>query len=227
MQKRLVWDLPVRLFHWILAICLVVQWFTAEVIDNAMDFHFYLGYFILGLILFRLIWGFIGPKYARFNSFVAGPKAMINYLKSLGSDNYTPPVGHNPVGGLMLPLVLILVAIQGITGLFTSDDIVHSGPYYHTVSDAIQTSLQWLHHQVFSFLWIFIAVHITVILWYRFGLKHDLIKPMFHGKKTVNEDQAIGHSQLLKALILMVLVAVFIYWLVEIAPPIPELDFYY
>ena len=184
-------------------------------------------YFILGLVIFRLIWGFVGPKYARFSSFLAGPKAMLNYIKSMGSQNYVPPIGHNPIGGLFLSLVLILVTIQGISGLFTSDDIVHSGPYYHTISDALQKSLQWLHHQTFSLLWIFIAVHIAMVFWYKYGLKHDLIKPMLHGKKAVTQDQAIAHSQLLKALIVMILVAIFLYWLVEIAPPIQEDDFYY
>ncbi len=227
MQKRLVWDLPVRLFHWLLALSLVLQWLTAEVLENAMDLHFYLGYFTIGLIIFRIIWGFIGPKYARFDSFLAGPKAMFTYLNSLKSSSYTPPVGHNPVGGLMLPVVLVLVAIQGITGLFTSDDIVHSGPYYHTASEGLQEVLQWLHHQIFHILWIFIAIHICVIFWYKFALKHDLIKPMFHGKKAVSERQSIAHSQLVKAFILMVIVAVFIYWLVEILPPAQEYDFYY
>ncbi|MDU0353066.1 cytochrome b/b6 domain-containing protein [Paraglaciecola aquimarina] len=227
MQKRLVWDLPVRLFHWILAISLVVQWFTAEVIENAMDFHFYLGYFILGLIIFRLIWGFIGTKYAKFSSFIAGPKAMLAYLRALMNREDTSTIGHNPVGGLMLPLVLTLVGIQAVTGLFTSDDIVHSGPYYDSVSSSVQKTLQWLHHQTFSFLWIFVAIHIVAILWYKFALKHDLIRPMFNGKKVVTEQQAIANSQLLKAVILMVVVAVFVYWLVEINPPIPEDDFYY
>lgn len=227
MQKRLVWDLPVRLFHWILAVCLVIQWFTAEVIEDAMDFHFYLGYFILGLIIFRLLWGFMGTKYARFSSFIAGPKAMFSYLKSLINKSPEETVGHNPVGGLMLPLVLLLVGIQAVTGLFTSNDIVHAGPYYETVSNSLQSTLQWLHHKTFSFLWIFIAVHIIAICWYKFAIKHDLIKPMFHGKKSVTETQAIAHSQLLKAVILIVVVAVFVYWLVEINPPIPEDDFYY
>ncbi|WP_158972387.1 cytochrome b/b6 domain-containing protein [Paraglaciecola sp. L3A3] len=227
MQKRLVWDLPVRLFHWILAICLVTQWFTAEVIEDAMDFHFYLGYFILGLIIFRLIWGFIGTKYAKFSSFIAGPKAMFAYIKALMNKQDTSTIGHNPVGGLMLPLVLLLVGIQATTGLFTSDDVVHSGPYYGTVSDSLQSIMQWLHHQTFSFLWIFIAVHILVICWYKFALKHDLIRPMLHGKKMVTEQQAIANSQLLKAIIVMIVVAVFVYWLVEINPPIPEMDYYY
>ncbi|MCF2950479.1 cytochrome b/b6 domain-containing protein [Paraglaciecola aquimarina] len=227
MQKRLVWDLPVRLFHWILAVCLVIQWFTAEVFEDAMDFHFYLGYFILGLIIFRLIWGFIGTKYARFSSFIAGPKAMIHYIKCLIKKQDTSTIGHNPVGGLMLPLVLILVGIQATTGLFSTNEIVHSGPYYQTVSDSVQSVLQWLHHKTFSFLWIFIAIHIAVILWYKFALKHNLVSPMFHGKKVVTEQQSIAHSQILKAIVLAIIVAVFVFWLVEIAPPIPEVDFYY
>lgn len=227
MQKQLVWDLPVRLFHWILAICLVTQWFTAEVFADAMDIHFYLGYFILGLIIFRLIWGFIGPKYARFSSFLRGPKAMFHYLQSLKNKSPEHVVGHNSVGGLMLPLVLLLVGIQAITGLFTTNEIVHSGPYYGSISDSLQKITQWLHHQTFSFLWIFIALHIVAISWYQIGLKYDLIRPMFHGKKSVSAADSISSSQLVKAIILMALVAAFVYWLVIIAPPVIEYDYYY
>jgi cytochrome b len=169
----------------------------------------------------------MGTKYAKFNSFIAGPETMLSYIKSLINKQPLETVGHNPVGGLMLPLVLLLVGIQAITGLFTSDDIVHSGPYFQTISDSLQSVMQWLHHQTFSFLWIFIAFHIVAICWYKFAVKHDLIKPMFNGKKVVSEEQAIAHSQLLKAIILVIVVAVFVYWLVEINPPVIEDDFYY
>jgi cytochrome b len=226
MQKRLVWDLPVRLFHWLLVASLLLQWLSAEIIDDAMDIHFYNGYFLLGLILFRFIWGFIGTRHARFSQFICSPNVILAYLKNLFSQNYVPSTGHNPLGGLMLPAVLLLVAIQGTSGLFTSDDIVHSGPYYQSVSDTWQSIFQWLHHTTFNLIWAVVAIHLAAIGLYTLKFKHDLVSPMLHGKKAVAKQDAIPHSQLLKALILAIGVAVFFYWLVEIAAPIPTYDYY-
>ena len=123
MKKNLVWDIPVRLFHWLLVLCLLGQWITAEVLENAMDIHFYIGYFTLGLIIFRLIWGFVGTKYAKFSSFMAGPKAILAYLKSVKSKQHILSIGHNALGGLLLPAVIILVGLQAISGLFTTDEM--------------------------------------------------------------------------------------------------------
>lgn len=226
MKKQLVWDIPVRLFHWLLVTCIFAQWFTAEVLDDAMDVHFYIGYFTLGLIIFRLIWGFVGTKYAKFSSFIAGPKAMSSYLSSLVSGQHTFSVGHNSVGGLILPAVIILVGLQAISGLFTSDDIVYSGPYYDSANADIQQWMQWLHHNIFDVLLAIIGLHIVAIGWYLFFLKQNLIRPMLDGKKAVAEKDSIGHSQLIKAILIMCLVAIFIYWLVEINPP-PIEEYYY
>lgn len=227
MKRNLVWDIPVRLFHWLLVFCLCGQWLTAEVLEDAMDIHFYIGYFTLGLIIFRLIWGFFGTKYAKFSSFIAGPKTMLAYLKSIGSKQHTFSIGHNSVGGLILPAVIILVGLQAISGLFTSDDILYTGPYYDSASDDLQQWMQWLHHNIFDLLLAIIGLHLVAIGWYLFFLKHNLIKPMLDGKKAVSTKDSISHSQLVKAIVIMCLVAVFIYWLVEINPPPIDDGYYY
>ncbi|MFT4810159.1 MAG: cytochrome b [Paraglaciecola sp.] len=225
MKKNLVWDIPVRLFHWLLVLCLFGQWLTTEVLENAMDIHFYIGYFTLGLIIFRLLWGFFGTKYAKFSSFLAGPKAIISYLCTLTSMQKIYSTGHNPLGGLLLPAVLILVGLQAISGLFTSDDIVSAGPYYDSANSTIQNWMQWLHHNIFDVLVGLIVIHLLAISWYKWGLKHDLITPMLTGYKAVETSKAVAHSKLVTALLLAIGVAIFVYWLVEINPP--SIDEYY
>lgn len=226
MKQNLVWDIPVRLFHWLLVLCLLGQWLTAEVLEDVMDIHFYIGYFTLGLIIFRLIWGFIGTKYAKFSSFMGGPKAILSYLRSLKSKQKNFTTGHNPVGGLLLPAVLILIGLQAISGLFTSDDIVSAGPYYDSANSALQKLMQWLHHNIFDVLMGLVVIHLLAIFWYRWGLKHDLIIPMLTGRKGVEATKAIAHSQLIKALLLAIAVGFFVYWLVEINPA-PIEEYYY
>jgi cytochrome b len=226
MQKHLVWDLPLRLFHWLLVFCLFGQWLTVEVLDDAKDIHFYIGYFTLGLIIFRLIWGFIGTKYAKFSSFIAGPNVILDYLQSLTSKQKSFTTGHNALGGLLLPVVLILVGLQAISGLFTSDDIVSAGPYYDIANSTIQECMQWLHHNIFDVLIGLIVIHLFAIAWYRWALKHDLITPMLTGRKGVDVSNAIAHSKLIKALVLAIAVGIFVYWLVEINPP-PVEEYYF
>jgi cytochrome b len=226
MKKNLVWDIPVRLFHWLLVLSLFGQWLTAEVLENSMHIHFFIGYFTLGLIIFRLLWGFFGTRYAKFSSFIAGPKAIIGYLQTLVSKQKTVTTGHNPLGGLLLPAVLILVGLQAISGLFTSDDIVSAGPYYDTVNSTIQKWMQWLHHNVFDVLIGLVVIHVLAITWYQWGLKHDLITPMLTGKKVIETSKGIPHSKLVRALILAIVVVFFVYWLVEINPP-PVEEYYY
>jgi cytochrome b len=226
MKKYLVWDIPVRLFHWLLVLCLFGQWLTTEVLENSMDIHFYIGYFTLGLIIFRLLWGLFGTRYSKFSSFIAGPKAIISYLRSLTSKQKNYTTGHNPLGGLLLPAVLILVGLQAISGLFTSDDIVSAGPYYDSANSAIQQWMQWLHKNIFDVLMSLVVIHLLAIIWYRLGLKHDLITPMLTGQKIVDASKGITHSKLVKALILAIVVGIFVYWLVEINPP-PLEEYYY
>ena len=225
MKKHLVWDIPVRLFHWLLVACLFGQWLTAEVLEDTMQIHFYIGYFTLGLIIFRLVWGFIGTKYAKFNSFISGPKAIFRYLRSLKAKQKSFTIGHNPLGGLILPAVLLLVGLQAVSGLFTSDDIISAGPYFDSADSTLQKWMQWLHHNIFDVLIGIVVIHLLAIAWYRIAFKHNLITPMLSGHKAVEASKGIAHSKLVRALFIAIVVAVFVYWLVEINPP--AVEYYY
>ncbi|MGS2721479.1 cytochrome b/b6 domain-containing protein [Paraglaciecola aestuariivivens] len=226
MNKYLVWDLPTRLFHWLLVMALLAQWITVKVLDDALWLHAYIGYFTLGLVVFRILWGIWGTKYAKFSQFIAGPKAIFGYLKALFSGQTKLWAGHNPLGGWMLPSTLLLVGIQGVSGLFATDDILTQGPYYSVVDQTWQNTLQWLHANTYYIILGLAGVHILAILSYKWFLHLPLTLAMLNGKKPVDKSQGIKHSKLGLALLLAILVGVFMYWLVGINPP-PIEEYYY
>ena len=167
MQKTLIWDLPTRLFHWLLVVSLLAQYATAEWLDNAIQWHFYIGYFTLFLVVFRIMWGVAGTQYAKFSSFVTGPGRVINYLKTLFDRDSAPSVGHNPLGGWFVIVMLVLVAIQAISGLFMTDDIFLDGPYRQLAGDETLELMNTLHHLAFDLLLYVIALHIGAIMFQR------------------------------------------------------------
>ena len=124
---HLVWDLPTRVFHWWLTLSLVASWITAEAGFEWTQWHIYLGYCALGLVLFRLMWGVVGTRHARFGSFLRGPFQVIRYARTLPEASAPAYAGHNPLGGWMVILLLLLVAVQAVTGLFISDDVFFAG----------------------------------------------------------------------------------------------------
>ncbi len=227
-EKRLVWDLPTRLFHWLLALDILGLYLTAQAGDPIMEWHFRLGYVALGLVVFRIIWGFVGPRHARFSTFLAGPGTVFRYLATfLRRDSVAAP-GHNPVGALMVILLLLMVGFQAITGLFTSDDIVFAGPYNGAVDGALAAKLGGWHHLNFSILQWAILAHVVAVLFYLVFKRQNLIGAMFSGRKpahVVSETEAISGSQLVKALIIAAIVAAGIWYLVASAPPPAEISF--
>jgi len=225
MKKQLIWDLPVRLFHWLLVLCLAGQYITAELLDGYMDVHFYIGYFTLGLIIFRLIWGFVGPKHSRFSNFISSPIATFHYFKLFIQRKNPKYTGHNPLGGWIVPVVLLLVGLQSVSGLFVNDDVLYQGPYYSAVDSELQSTFQWLHHNLFDVIIAVIVLHLLAIAWYQLVLKYLLIGAMFHGKKVAKT--GIPGSKILLALVLIALITVFIYWLVVINVPVVEEEFYF
>jgi cytochrome b len=222
-EKRLVWDLPLRLFHWLFSISILASWYTAEV--DEMEIHFWLGYFMIGLILFRLVWGFIGPRHARFSSFLKRPPAIWLYARSIGRGEHPQSIGHNPLGGLMVIAMLILAGAQAATGLFATDDIIWAGPYNPAVSGETAETLTSFHHFNFNVILGAIVLHLIAIAFYAFAKRHYLVPPMLHGMKlatVVPEHEAIASSQGLKALIVAAVSAAAVWWLVSAAPPPPE-----
>jgi cytochrome b len=219
-EKRLVWDLPLRLFHWLFASSIFASWYTAEI--EEMEIHFWLGYFMIGLIVFRLIWGFIGPRHARFSSFLKRPPAIWLYLKGVTNRVSTQTVGHNPLGGLMVVAMILLAGAQATTGLFATDDIIWAGPYNPSVSGALAEKLTAFHHYNFNVILGAIGLHLLAIAFYAFGKRQNLVPPMLHGHKLaslVPEHEAIASSQLLKAVIVIAISGGAVWWLVSAAPP--------
>ncbi len=227
MEQKLIWDIPTRLFHWLLVFSLVGQYVTAELMDNAMQWHFYLGYFTLGLIIFRIIWGFVGSDYARFGQFLYGPKAVVGYLSTLFARNSHAHAGHNPLGGWVVVVMITLVMIQAVSGLFMTDDVFLDGPWRSAVEDATLDTMSFLHNNVFNVLLAVIVLHIAAIGFYAVYKKQRLAPAMVHGKKTTAE-KGITSSRLLAAIIAALISAGVVYYVVEIAPPeAAEEEFYY
>jgi cytochrome b len=225
-EKRLVWDLPLRLFHWLLVLSMTASWITAELGFDWMQVHMYLGYGTIGLVVFRVIWGFIGPRHARFANFLSGPSGIWRYAKGLAAGTMIQTAGHNPLGGISVIVMLVLVAFQTATGLFATDDIVWSGPYNPAVSGAVADRLTSLHHLNFNIILVAVALHIMAIAFYFLVKKQNLVAAMLHGKKLVPEHEAISKSEVVKALIVIVISAGLVYWLVSSAPVPPDDNYF-
>ncbi len=228
-HKKLVWDLPLRLFHWLFAVFVFAAWYTAEQKSELIELHMLLGYFLLGLVIFRILWGFVGTRHSRFSSFFPTPSRLVNYFKSFASEQPIQYTGHNPAGSLMVLLMIILILMQSVSGLYMSDDVFSSGPYQGSMGDEFDQAMKFIHYNVFDVMIGAIALHIAVVFYYRIKKKRDLITPMVTGKKPVHNidnDDAITSSRILLAVIIALLVAAFVYWLVVVNAPVEE-AFYY
>lgn len=189
-RKVRVWDLPTRLFHWSLAACIAGSLVSVNLGGNAVGWHFRFGYAILALLLFRLLWGFAGPRYARFASFPPSPAAALRYLR--GERSASP--GHNPLGALSVYAMLAALALQAGTGLFATDDIMWDGPLKHLVSNAASATLTRVH-KINRFVVIaLIVLHLASIAWYGFARKERLVRPMIDGDKVLGDAADRGQA---------------------------------
>lgn len=175
-----LWDLPTRLFHWSLVLAVSVAVVTGELGGDWMDIHGKAGLTIVGLVTFRVVWGFIGSTHARFLSFLPTPGKVLAYLKGRWQG-----VGHNPLGALSVFALLGLLAVQAGTGLFTNDDIAFTGPLNVLVDEALAGRLTGWHRQLANVLLGLLALHIVAIFFYVRFKKDKLIKPMVTGWKEV------------------------------------------
>lgn len=172
-----IWDLPTRLFHWGLVACVVGSIVSANVGGNALAWHFRFGYSILALLLFRLVWGFVGPRYARFSSFAPDPAAALQHLR----DGAPQMAGHNPLGALSVYAMLAVLAVQVATGLFANDAIIWEGPLRNTVSNATSDRLTALHLANRYVLIALIALHVATIAWYTAVRRMKIVRAMIVG----------------------------------------------
>jgi len=180
-----VWDLPVRIFHWVLVLLVVSQIVTATIGGNAMEYHALGGYTILTLVLFRILWGFAGGTHARFHDFVRGPAAVARYAHMLIKGTAATQRGHNPLGGWSVVLMLVSLLVQAVTGLFANDDVMMEGPLAKHVSDDASALFTAIHDINAGILLTLISLHILAVFFYLFRRKQNLIGPMFTGRKPI------------------------------------------
>lgn len=188
-RKVRVWDLPVRLFHWTLVALMVVSYFTGRAGGDWMKFHFWSGYSILTLILFRIAWGFVGSTTARFADFVKGPSAAIAHLRGvLGSDR-PREAGHNPIGGAMVVALLLAVLLQVAAGFFSADTDMGmvNGPLALLVADKwVERATAFHKFWINVLLWM-VALHVLAAIVYLVWKRQNLIGAMLTGRKPLDD----------------------------------------
>jgi len=184
-----VWDPVVRSFHWLLVLAFAGAWGLGEWGPNQMTWHFYFGYVIVGLVGVRLIWGFVGTRNARFSSFLFGPGKVVAYLRHLPSREPSNWIGHNPMGGWSVFLILGLLIAQVATGLMSDPkDYINVGPLAQYVPDSLSDLSVKLHNIISTLLLIVVGVHVAAILFYKRWKGENLVAPMITGKKVIKED---------------------------------------
>ena len=213
-----IWDLPTRVFHWALALCIVGLLITGNIGGNAMVWHFRIGLTVLALLMFRLVWGLVGGHWSRFGAFIYSPRSIINYIKGRGKPEHS--VGHTPTGaGSVFALLAVLLAQVG-SGLISDDEIASAGPLVRFVSSAT-TQLATNYHKNIG-KWIIlglVVLHIAAIAFYLWR-KQNLIKPMLHGNKQVPmlvaESTDTAGTRVM-ALAIFGICAAFVSWVAQLA----------
>jgi cytochrome b len=208
-----VWDLPVRLFHWLLAALILFSWWSVH--NHHTDWHIWSGCGILTLLIFRLLWGFVGSSTARWASFIRGPSAVRDYLRGQWTG-----VGHTPLGGLSIVALIAAVAIQAGLGLFAQDeDGIYLGPLSTLVSSDTSDRVRDLHETWFNILLALIILHVAAILFYRLRGRH-LTKSMITGKAVLDPGTApMKPGKWWVALICLAISIGIVRWIIAGAPP--------
>ncbi len=178
--STLVWDVPVRVFHWLLVLCFAGAWITAES-EHWRLVHVTLGYTMAGLLAFRVLWGLVGTRYARFASFVRGPRAVIGYLKSLVGRQPEHHTGHNPAGALAIVGLLVLIAVTAASGFATYNEL--GGEW-----------LEELHEGAANGMMLLVIVHVVGVVVSSFVHKENLVRSMFTGRKPVPASEGIRRA---------------------------------
>jgi cytochrome b len=186
MRRMKVWDLPVRLFHWAIVVLIFLAWATEE--WDRMDWHVWIGYTILTLLLFRLAWGFVGSDTARFLWFLRSPVAAWRHLSHLRRREPDHEIGHNAAGGWMVLVMLGLLGVQAGTGLFSNDDANTEGPLLHLVGKQQSDWLSHIHSLNFNLIEGVIILHVLAIILYGVLKRQNLVRPLVTGMKLMPAD---------------------------------------
>jgi cytochrome b len=211
--KQPVWDLPIRLFHWLLTGLIAFSWWSVH--NDHTDWHIWSGIAILTLLIFRLLWGFVGSSTARFSSFVRGPRAVADYLRGTWSG-----IGHTPLGALSVIALLLAVSVQVGLGLFAEDeDGIYMGPLSRLVSSDTSDLVRDIHELWFNVIFALIILHVAAIVFYRLrGQK--LTKPMITGRAEITPGtQPMRPAKWWVAVVCLVIAIGISRWVVAGVPP--------
>ncbi|CUW41552.1 Cytochrome b [Magnetospirillum sp. XM-1] len=198
--KFRLWDLPTRLFHWLLVAAIVAASFSGQLGGGLMTWHGRIGLAVVGLLAFRLVWGVVGSTYARFAHFIPTPARIRAYLKGEWHGE-----GHNPLGALSVIGLLGLLSVQVATGLFANDDIAFTGPLYDLAGKTLSNRLTAIHHLLSKLVYLLVALHVGAIVFYVRIKKQNLVLPMLTGEKEGPGEPAAGGGPV--ALVLALAVA--------------------
>ena len=185
-----IWDLPIRLFHWLLVICIIGSIISVNIGGNAMQWHGYFGYSIFTLVLFRIVWGLVGSTHARFANFIPSKTTLLNHL----SGKSKAVLGHNPLGALSVLALILALLIQAITGLFSDDEIAFQGPLAKYLSEAAVSIFSEIHEANSGLIYGLIALHLAAIFYYQKIKGENLIKPMLVGDKEIDPSEEAKYS---------------------------------
>ena len=213
-----VWDLPTRLFHWLLATLVVFSFTTGKLGGTWLDWHFRSGYTILWLLLFRLLWGLVGTRYARFATFLPSPMRVWRTLRSKEAGVIPRTAGHSDIGTLSVYALLVVLAVQAATGLFANDGSFNEGPWARFVSDATSNRLSTLHYYNHWLIAALVLLHIAAIAFYLLARREDLITPMLTGDKIGIDAPAAddGTGTRMRAAVLAALAGGVVFYLVTL-----------
>jgi cytochrome b len=220
----LIWDLPLRLFHGVLLMATSAAFVTQWLGDEWFSWHRRAGYVVLVLILFRCVWGFCGPRYARFSSFIRGPRQVLATATRLSRASHQSSLGHNPLGAWMIVMLLLILGSQALLGLFADDEVSEVGPLVGYVTAHLSHVSAHYHRVLSNFILAAIALHLAAVMYYQWVLKDDLIRPMISGFKTqVPPGSAITSQRLWLASALLLVAAGAVLLLILSAPAVPDL----
>ena len=214
-----VWDLPTRIFHWVLAALVVFSFTTGQIGGRWLEWHMLSGFTILALLVFRIAWGIFGSETSRFASFVRGPGAFLAHARDIARRTPRRVIGHNPMGAWMVVFLVAILLAQAVSGLFADDEISHTGPLVEKVSNAVVAKMSAFH----SFNgWIVAGaavLHVLAIAFYWWRFRDNLVAPMWSGWREADagaKPPAMRATWL--AAIFLAIAAGAVYWLVAVYP---------
>ena len=221
LQSVRVWDLPTRLFHWLLALAVIGSVLSGQIGGNAMVWHTRLGLFVLALLVFRIVWGFVGGYWSRFASFLYGPRSVLAYLGGASGPGGRYDIGHSPLGALSVWALLALLALQVATGLVADDEIATTGPLNRFAGEStVRTASAWHETGGKWLLIVLSALHVAAVLIYLWRRQRNLIRPMVSGDLSLPSDAIASRDDArarLAALVIALAASTLAWWIGNLA----------